>query len=107
MKSDELYKKLKKLIYSAEFVIGDRLPTEQILANKYGVSRSTLRKAMQQLITEGLVDSHQGKGIFVKSKMKVDSQIFYREMDTPKFAIKILSFEMITAPLSVIAQNKR
>lgn len=44
---------------------GDRLPPEAELSQKFGVSRSVVREALSRLKYEGLLDSHQGKGIIV------------------------------------------
>jgi len=46
-----------------------RLPVEQELGEIYGISRITVRQAMQQLLDEGLVDHKQGKGTFVVSRV--------------------------------------
>lgn len=44
---------------------GERLPTEHVLANTLGVSRSVVREAIAQLRNEGLVETRQGVGAFV------------------------------------------
>jgi GntR family transcriptional regulator, transcriptional repressor for pyruvate dehydrogenase complex len=44
---------------------GDKLPTEQILATTFGVSRNVVREAIAKLRSEGRVWSQQGRGAFV------------------------------------------
>jgi GntR family transcriptional regulator, transcriptional repressor for pyruvate dehydrogenase complex len=44
---------------------GDRLPTEQALAEALGVSRNVVREAIARLRSEGVVESRQGVGAFV------------------------------------------
>jgi GntR family transcriptional regulator len=45
--------------------VGTRLPAEPILCEEYGVSRITLRKAVEQLVAEGYLRRDHGKGTFV------------------------------------------
>ena len=46
---------------------GEQLPTEEALMQMYGVSRSTVRKAVQRLVDEAVLVRRQGKGTFVAS----------------------------------------
>lgn len=45
---------------------GERLPTEPELALRFGVNRHTLRRAMAELVEQGLVRVEQGRGSFVQ-----------------------------------------
>ena len=44
---------------------GEKLPTEQELIGRFGVSRTVVREAMASLRSQGLVVSRQGSGVFV------------------------------------------
>lgn len=108
MKSDEIYKKIKGLINSIEFVVGDRLPSEQALAKACGVSRSTLRKAINQLTLDGVIESQQGKGHFVKNKTVTACYPVIADhfLATTELQIKILNFEVPSAPLAIADKLK-
>lgn len=56
---------LLKRISSGEFPVNSQLPTERELIRKYGVSITTIRKAVQMLSDEGVVSKKQGMGTFV------------------------------------------
>jgi len=47
------------------FKVGDQLPTEGSLLARFGVSRITVRRAIQNLVNRGLVEIRRGKGTFV------------------------------------------
>lgn len=60
-------------IQSGHLVRGDRLPSEHDFVEKFGVSRVTVRHALDELQQEGMVESHQGQGYFVRGvKVNVD-----------------------------------
>ncbi len=58
----EVYTKVKKLIRDGEIKVNEFLPTEAELEKRYGVSRTTIRKAVQNLVAEGYVEVKQGSG---------------------------------------------
>ncbi|GAB6098812.1 GntR family transcriptional regulator [Halanaerocella petrolearia] len=60
--------KLDELIDDGTYQPGDRLPSEAKLAEKFGVSRATLREALRVLEKEGKVDRRQGVGTFIAEK---------------------------------------
>jgi DNA-binding FadR family transcriptional regulator len=56
---------IERIIVSGELEPGSPLPTEQELAQKFGVNRSTLREAIRQVEQEGLVERREGRRLFV------------------------------------------
>ena len=56
---------IRSWIVNKEFNPGDRIPSESELADKFGVSRLTVRQALSQLIQEGFLNSRKGEGTFV------------------------------------------
>ena len=59
---------LKQDIKAKQYAVGDPIPTEVDLIARYGVSRMTIRLAIEELEKEGYVKKIQGKGTFVKSQ---------------------------------------
>lgn len=56
---------LRRDLQLGAYAIGNRLPTESQLSNRFGVNRHTLRRAIDVLKLEGLVRVEKGRGIFV------------------------------------------
>ncbi|RUW29323.1 FadR/GntR family transcriptional regulator [Mesorhizobium sp. M1E.F.Ca.ET.041.01.1.1] len=56
---------LSREIESGELNPGARLPTEQELSEKFGVSRNVVREAIAQLRADGMIEARQGIGAFV------------------------------------------
>ncbi len=61
----EIYLDLEKDIRNNVYAIGELLPTEVKLAQKYQVSRETIRKAQTLLLEKGFIQKKQGKGAIV------------------------------------------
>ncbi len=61
----QLMHRLKNDISAGVYPAGGRIPSEQLLCDTYGVSRVTVRKAILDLVQEGLLVRKQGKGTFV------------------------------------------
>ena len=66
-----LYMQIKELIQkeieNGHYTDGDKLPSEREMCEAYGVSRIPVRKALELLEAEGLIQSFQGKGSFVRT----------------------------------------
>lgn len=62
-----LSERLRLFMAEGHFQSGDRLPPERTLAENFGVSRSSIRKAIQMLADKGLLESRQGDGTYVRA----------------------------------------
>lgn len=67
-----LYKQLKDLllqeIKEGIYKANQKIPTELELSEKYQISRMTVRKALAELVEEGVLAKKQGKGTFVQEE---------------------------------------
>ena len=64
---EQIADRLRQHVSSGE--AGTQLPTEEALMRMFGVSRSTVRKAVQRLVNEAVLVRRQGKGTFVSQPM--------------------------------------
>lgn len=76
-----LHEKIRKdildRINNRELLVGDMLPTELTLCEKYNVSRSTIRNALSSLVYDGYLIRVKGQGTFVTTpKIKQESTSF-------------------------------
>jgi len=111
-----MYHQLKELvsekIESGEWAAGHRLPTEAELSREFGVSRITVRHAMQLLQNQGMLERKQGRGTFVaQPKLASDLMSMYtdglrvKEMGRlPQ--LELVSLELKKPPASVASRLK-
>ena len=65
--STQIADQIRTSILNGDFTPGDKLPPERELAEMFGVSRPSVREALNMLASSGLVESYQGGGTVVKS----------------------------------------
>lgn len=68
--SDAVAASLEKRILEGSLKPGDRLPPERELAAELGVSRPSLREAIQKLASKGMLQSRQGGGTYVTNRLE-------------------------------------
>lgn len=64
LKYSKLAEDLKRMILEGGIQAGEKLPSENVLAEQYQVSRHTVRKALAILTNEGYIYAEHGKGTF-------------------------------------------
>jgi len=63
--SNEVFEQIKENIINGEWKPGDKIPAENELKDMFGISRNSVRTALQKLIALGILSSKQGEGTFV------------------------------------------
>lgn len=98
---------LEQLIVSGSLGAGDRLPAEASLVERLGVSRVTVRLAMDDLVSRGLITRAHGKGSFVSTAMVrhdiLSEQGFFDILlaKAVKPQVRLLAFEPAVPPSDV------
>lgn len=64
---EQVFLQLRDQIVRGAWLPGTKIPSENVLTRKLGVSRVSLREALHMLASLGLLESHQGGGTFVKA----------------------------------------
>ena len=62
---EEIVRQVKQLIADGKLKSGDRLPPERDLAEKFMVSRTSVREALRALQSRGLIEIRAGEGAFI------------------------------------------
>lgn len=83
--SDQLYGKVFEQITSGRFKLGEQLPSEVEIAEKFGVSRPVVREAFLRLRVDGLITSRQGLGTFVSHQPALRTKTFAKAQDIASY----------------------
>ncbi|MFQ3175752.1 MAG: GntR family mannosyl-D-glycerate transport/metabolism transcriptional repressor [Psychromonas sp.] len=101
---------IRTKIHSGDYKVGQVIPTEAELREKFSVSRVTIRQALKLLIANGELESVQGSGTYVKEN-KVNYNIYQQSSFKEKWAhlnvathSDVVTFE-ITRPSIMMAEN--
>ncbi|MEN3752897.1 transcriptional regulator LldR [Mangrovibacter yixingensis] len=95
-RAEQLVERLRGYIREHKLEAGMRLPAERQLAVELGVSRNSLREALQMLISEGLLLSRRGGGTFIRyqlepwSEQRIVQPIRHLMADDPDYRYDIL-----------------
>lgn len=64
---EQVASQIEKLIEAGYWTVGEKIPPEMELVEKFDVSRNTLREAIRALVHAGLLETRQGSGTIVRS----------------------------------------
>lgn len=71
---DQVMDHLKGLIADGVYAPGDKIPTEQELANEFGVGRSSIREAIKIFNYLGVMESVSARGTFICERSKISTE---------------------------------
>ncbi|MCF0146865.1 MAG: GntR family transcriptional regulator [Clostridium sp.] len=112
-KYEEIAASIKNKIASGEYKANDQLPFEKNMCEKFNASKMTVKKALDLLVTEGLIVKRRGSGTFVKDisqneidNLSIKNQFagFTATMVGHNVETKILDFKIINAE-DKVAEN--
>ena len=70
---EQVFEQMQSLLIDQTWSAGDKLPSENELSETFGVSRMTIRQAMQKLKALGLIETRTGSGSFVREVSPEDA----------------------------------
>jgi GntR family transcriptional regulator, transcriptional repressor for pyruvate dehydrogenase complex len=107
--TDKVAEALVRLIRGGEYPPESRLPSEKEMAGRFGVSRTVVREAVSRLKSEGLVESYQGKGVFVRrTSADVPFRIDQGATDSVRSVLHIVELRKgIEAEAAALAASRR
>ncbi len=101
--TDEAIEQIKDMILSGELKPGDRLPKENELAERLGLSRSSLREAVRALSLIRVLDVRQGDGTYVSSLKPaalLEAMKFVLDLHHDDTVLQIIEARRIIEPIA-------
>lgn len=107
--SDRITDILTKQIRSGAYPINSRLPTEKVMTEEYGVSRTVIREVISRLNSEGLVETRQGSGTVVLDPSYSDAFRLGRlDTDPARGVLRIIELRRgLEAEMAALAAERR
>ena len=107
--TDRVCRALTQLIRGKELPPGTRLPSEATMAERFGVSRTVIREAVSRLKSEGLVESRQGSGVFVREEnIQSPFRIDPATIDSIPSILKVVELRMVLeSEIAAFAATRR
>ncbi|HUW65384.1 MAG TPA: FadR/GntR family transcriptional regulator [Spirochaetia bacterium] len=107
--SEQIFEELMRMIRFGHYVQGDRLPSENRLAEMFGVSRSPVREALSVLTASGIIESKQGGGSYVKAAIEapVLQKIIEKAVDFKDILHLLEMRQMLEPEAAYLAAQRR
>lgn len=87
---------LRDDIAAGRFEVGSKLPSQAELAARFSVSRPVIREAVASLQADGMLESHQGAGVFVRARTGA-APFAFRAIDEARISSMLETLELRSA----------
>ncbi|MFP5390516.1 MAG: FadR/GntR family transcriptional regulator [Gammaproteobacteria bacterium] len=77
---DAIVRALETALLDGTYPAHARMPAERALAGQFGVSRNTVREALQRLATRGLLRIRPGAGVYVTDQLRTSTVSPWRQL---------------------------
>ena len=97
---EQIEDELMNFILQEPVEIGQRIPNEFELAEKFGVGRSTIREAVKGLVSKGILEVKRGSGTYVISTRSLDDDPLglSKLQDKYKLALELFDVRLMLEP---------
>lgn len=92
---------IRSKIISGKYPLDSKLPSEVQLQKEYGVSRVTVRLAIDELVKDGLVERVQGKGSYVRKPQKLSRLVRTSAVESFSAVAKASGYKTSTKLLKI------
>jgi len=83
----QIANEIEKAIKNGSLKVGGKIPSEPELVKEFGVSRNTVREAVQALIQAGVLEARQGDGTYVLASERFEANILKRLSDSDMYEV--------------------
>lgn len=83
----QIANEIEKAIKNGSLKVGGKIPSEPELVKEFGVSRNTVREAVQALIQAGVLEARQGDGTYVLASERFEATILKRLSDSDMYEV--------------------
>lgn len=94
--------RIEQSIMDGTLALGEKLPTEAEWCAMYGVSRTSVREALQHLKQKGLIEAGAGRGMFLRSadprRIVRDLQLFASTQADEEIFLELLDLRLLIEP---------
>lgn len=109
---DEIAKRLRSEVLNGTLKPGDKLPSEQQLCRMFGVSRPVVREAISRLKYDGVLESFQGRGVFVRgdgrdSSFRIDDPNLNDQRELAHVIELLVAIEGVATGLAAARRSSR